>query len=257
MPNFVQKFGPSKSAWRFVKAAFSLSAPKPAFRHVLITLASYADPNGLCFPSHDRLLLDTGYSTKTTVVSALAFWKKAGVLTWEKGWGNAHGRRSNRYRFNFDMMLTLKKNNHAGGEEQPLNADEQTLTGEEQPLSEEEQTPEGQGTTTKPHTKVLALEGPSDKNVQDIRRGAAGQSFEDLACRQNAPAPQVQQGEQPHSVFSSEQTLIGPSSPLTLADLWRRLTPDNQKLWYRRTGGDAGCEGVCIAAEILATQGEQ
>jgi len=116
--HFIQKFGAGKSAWRFVKAAFALSAPKPAFRHVLITLASYADENGFCFPSHDRLLLDTGYGTKTTIVGALAYWKKTGVLTWDKGWGNAHGRRSNRYRFNLDAMLALKKNNHTGGDEQ-------------------------------------------------------------------------------------------------------------------------------------------
>ncbi len=258
VPNFIQNLSPSKSAWRFVKAAFALSAPKPAFRHVLITLASYADENGCCFPSHDRLMSDTGYSTKTTVVNALAFWKKAGVLGWVKGWGNAHGRRSNRYQFNYDAMLALKKNNHSGCDEQPLSGDEQALAGDEQPLSLHEQPLIVQRTTTKQTTKVLPLEGPSNKNVQENRTGAVGQVLENVACGQNAPAPQVQQGEQSHSVLSSEQPFTGSSSPVALADLWGRLTLDNQKLWYRRSGGNAGYEGIRIASEILATQkGEQ
>jgi hypothetical protein len=42
---------------------------------------------------------------------------------------------------------------------------------------------------------------------------------------------------------------------LTMAELHSRLTPENKKLWYKRTGGDPGAEGKRVAAEILATQG--
>jgi hypothetical protein len=41
----------------------------------------------------------------------------------------------------------------------------------------------------------------------------------------------------------------------TLMDLHNKLTPENKKLWYRRTDGDPGAEGRRVAAEILASQG--
>src|SRR5206468_3323208 len=104
----------------------------------------YADEHGVCFPSHDRLLDDTGYTTKTTIVNALKFWKTAGVLTWKEGWGNAHGKRSNVYQFDHDTMLALSRmKDHSGSDEQPLAIDEQSLGTDEQTLG-------GAGTTTRP-----------------------------------------------------------------------------------------------------------
>lgn len=251
----LQKISPSKSAWRFVKATFALSAPKPAYRHVLITLASYADEDGHCFPSHDRLLLDTGYTSKCTVVAALAFWKKAGVLTWSKGWGNSHGRRSNHYRFNYEAMVALIKNNHSEGEEQPLRADEQPLAHDERPLTQDEQTLEGQRTTTVLNTKVLPFEGPSNKNVPGNGTLAGGQFSNKMETGQNESATQAQATRQTISAHSSEQPPRGLSSLVKLADVFAQLTPENQKMWYRRTGGDSGPDAVRIAIEILATQG--
>jgi hypothetical protein len=259
MTSPLQKFDPAKSRWRFVKVAFDLSAPHPAYHHVLLALARYANERGVCYPSHTRLLDDTGYSTKTTVVNALRFWKSAGVLTWKKGWGNAHGKRSNVYQFDYDAMSALSlMRDHARSDEQPLSSDEQ-------PLGTDEQPPGGVGTTTRPTTKVLVVEAPQYRN-NPVTEADAGRPPQIENTRQHQSPPEAHVGEQPHSSSSSGQPpSVLPSSgydePLhtvpkaTLADLHGRLTPDNQKLWYRRTGGTGGAEGIRVAAKILATQG--
>src|ERR1035441_3452086 len=94
----LQQFNKKESPWRFLKLALKLRAPEPAFRHVLVTLADHANSDGACYPSYDVLLAETAYTSKQTITGALKHWKDAGVLTWKKGWGNIHKRRSNEYR---------------------------------------------------------------------------------------------------------------------------------------------------------------
>jgi hypothetical protein len=257
----LQKFDPAKSRWRFVKVAFDLSAPHPAYRHVLLALARYADDQGICYPSHDRLLDDTGYGTKTTIVNALKYWKSAEVLTWKKGWGNAHGRRSNVYQFHYDAMsaLSLMKD-HSGFDEQPPAVDEQSLATDEQPLG-------GVGTTTRPNTKVLVVEDSKNKN-NPVTEADAGRLPHREKTGQHQSPPEAHAGEQPHSGYSSEQphgvlsssggaTAAHAVPMTTLAELHKKLTPDNQRLWYKRTNGEGGAEGRRVALEILATQGAE
>ena len=260
MPSPLQKFDPAKSRWRFVKVAFDLSAPYPAYHHVLLALARYANEQGVCYPSHDRLLDDTGYGTKTTIVNALKHWKSVGVLKWKKGWGNAHGRRSNVYQFDYDAMVALASmKNHSRPDEQPLADDEEPLSTDEQPLG-------AVGTTTRTNTKFLVVEVPKNKN-NPVTEGDAGRPPRTETTRQDHSPPEAHLGEQPQCGSSSEKSPSGFSSGVhdvaaapavptpTLAELHGRLTPENKKLWYRRTGGEGGAQGIRVAIEILATQG--
>ena len=164
MSSPLQKFDPAKSRWRFVKVAFDPPAPHPAYRHVLLALARYANEHGVCYPSHHRLLDDTGYGTKTTIVNALKHWKGVGVLKWKKGWGNAHGRRSNVYQFDYDTMLALSlMKDHSASDEQPLSTDEE-------PQSNDEQLTGRGRITTRPNTKAPAVEIPKRRTTQLPRR---------------------------------------------------------------------------------------
>jgi hypothetical protein len=207
MPSLLQKFDPAKSHWRFVKVAFDVSAPHPAYRHVLLALARYADKQGVCYPSHDRLLDDTGYGTKTTIVNALKHWKSVGVLNWKKGWGNAHGRRSNVYQFDYNAMLSLASmKKHSRSDEQPL-ADN------EKPLSTDEQPPGGIGTTTRPNTKVLEVEVPKNKN-NPVSEGDAGRLSRTETAEQDHSPPEAYSGEQPQCGSSSEKPQGVLSSPV-------------------------------------------
>ena len=92
MANPLQKFNKKPSAWRFVKLALKLRAPEPAFGYVLITLAGYANAEGVCYPGYGTLMEDTAYTSKQTITRALKYWRSLGVLTWRKGWGNTHTR---------------------------------------------------------------------------------------------------------------------------------------------------------------------
>jgi hypothetical protein len=261
MSSPLQKFDAAKSRWRFVKVAFDLAAPHPAYRHVLLALARYANEHGICYPSHARLLDDTGYGTKTTIVNALKHWKSVGVLKWRKGWGNAHGKRSNVYQFDYDTMLALSlMKDHSGSDEQPLSTDEKPQSNDEQPLG-------GVGTTTRPNTKVLEVEVSQNKN-NPVTEADAGRLSHTRTTGQHHSPQEAHSGEQPRAGFSSEQPQSVLSSPgygvtaapavttPTLADLHSRLTPENKKLWYKRTSGAGGAEGTRVAAEILATQGD-
>jgi hypothetical protein len=206
MPSPLQKFNPAKSRWRFVKVAFDLSAPHPAYRHILLALARYANEHGVCYPSHDRLLDDTGYGTKTTIVNALKHWKSVGVLKWKKGWGNSHGRRSNVYQFDYDAMVALSvMKNHSGPDEQTLSEDEQPLSTDEQPLGTA-------GTITRPNTKVLVVEVPKNKN-NPVTEGDAGRLSRTETTGQEDSPPETHSGEQPLRGSSCEQPHSVISSP--------------------------------------------
>jgi hypothetical protein len=99
-PITLQQFTERYGKFKFLKLALLLRAPEPAFRHVLITLADHADgKTGVAYPGYDRLKFETGYTSDQTIASALQYWKKAGILSWRKGWGNAHSSKSNVYQF--------------------------------------------------------------------------------------------------------------------------------------------------------------
>jgi hypothetical protein len=94
--------------------------------------------------------------------------------------------------------------------------------------------------------KVSGLEGPSNKTSKLSKEGRALLSDEGTGAGSST-------AKQSH-VKESSLLEISSSTP-TLAGLHSKLTPENKKLWYRRTGGAGGAEGTRVAAEILASQG--
>ncbi len=249
------QFNKKESPWRFLKLALSLRAPEPAFRHVLVTLADHANCDGVCYPSYGLLLAETAYTSKQTITGALMYWKKAGVLKWKKGWGNTHKRRSNQYQFNeaaMEALIAQQKANRGNLTEDP---DEISVAPDEISLGPDEISV---GRGMKAHSvvaKVSVLEGPSNKTSQLSKEGGALLSDEKTGAGSRT-AKQAHVQERSLHEISSESSPSEISSPTrTLAELHSRLTPENKKLWYRRTGGDPGAEGRHVAAEILATQG--
>ena len=111
--------------------------------------------------------------------------------------------------------------------------------------------------------KVSVLEGPSKRTPQSCKEGGALVSDEKTGTGSStAQQAQVTQSspreispESSSSGISSTSYVEPPEAKLTLADLHGRLTPENKKLWYRRTGGAGGAEGIRVAVEILKTQG--
>jgi len=88
-------------AWKYVKVASLLRTEKPAQKHILLTLAFYADPAGYCHPSYESLMDDTGYGSKQTIAEALTYLRDdLKILTWTKG-------HSNQYRPNIANGYTL------------------------------------------------------------------------------------------------------------------------------------------------------
>jgi hypothetical protein len=103
--------------------------------------------------------------------------------------------------------------------------------------------------------KVSVLEGPKNKTSQLPKEGGALLSDGGTGTG-SSTAKQAQVKESPPREISSQSSPRETSSPMpTLMDLHNKLTPENKKLWYRRTDGDPSAEGRRVAAEILATQG--
>ena len=244
-----------ESPWRFLKLALSLRAPEPAFRHVLVTLADHANRDGVCYPSYDLLLAETAYTSKQTITGALKYWKSTGVLKWKKGWGNSHKRKSNEYQFNEAAMEALIAKQKADRGNLSEDSDEISVGPDEISLGPDEISVGGGMKAHSVVAKVSVIEGPSNKTSQLSKEGGALLSDRETeAGSRTAKQPHVNESSL-HEI-SSESSRSETSSPApTLADLHGRLTPENKKLWYRRTGGDPGAEGRRVAAEILATQG--
>jgi hypothetical protein len=249
------QFNKTESPWRFLKLALSLRAPEPAFRHVLVTLADHANRDGICYPSYDLLLAETAYTSKQTITGALKYWKNAGVLKWKKGWGNSHKRKSNEYQFNESAMEALIAQQWADRGNLNEDSDEISVGPDEIPMRPDEISVAGGMKAHSVVAKVSVLEGPSNKTSQLSKEGGALISDKETeAGSRTAQQPHVRE-RSPHEI-SSESSPSETSSPMpTLADLHGRLTPENKKLWYKRTGGDPGAEGRRVAAEILASQG--
>src|SRR5215218_6125673 len=82
--------------YRLLAWARAANAPDPASRHLLLVLASYANPNGECWPSFDTLVRDTGYH-RATVIRKLTVLADLGLITRAKRVGS-HGQTTNTYR---------------------------------------------------------------------------------------------------------------------------------------------------------------
>jgi hypothetical protein len=253
--NNAPQFSKKESPWRFLKLALCLRAPEPAFRHVLITLADHANRDGVCYPSYDLLLAETAYTSKQTITGALKCWKSAGVLKWKKGWGNSHKRKSNEYQFNEAAMEALIAQQKADRGNLTEDSDEISVGPDEISPGPDEISVTGGMKAHSLVAKVSVLEGPSNKTSQLSKEGGALLSDKETEAG-SLTAKQAHVQERSPDEISSESSPSETSSPEPrLADLHGRLTPENKKLWYRRTDGDPGAEGRRVALEILAKQG--
>jgi hypothetical protein len=203
----LQQFNKKESPWRFLKLALKLRAPEPAYGHILITLANHADGNGVCFPSYKRLMDETGYKSKNTVVCAMKHWKVAGVLTWRKGWGNSHGRKSNVYQFHEATMRKLidaqSTRNSDDSDEGTLGPDEGTLLTDEGTLGAKKELPM--------NSKVSVLEGSQLQKAPALKGRDAPPSDRDTGRQEeNAQQAHVEAGS--IRVPSYEGPSNGPSS---------------------------------------------
>ena len=99
------------NAWRWVKLARYIQTDKAVQHHVLLALVQYADLKGECFPSYERLMLDTRIKSKSTISSALRYLRDAlKVVRWTPGHGNQFQHVHNRYQFDAaEMVKILKK----------------------------------------------------------------------------------------------------------------------------------------------------
>jgi len=257
------QFNKKESPWRFLKLALSLRAPEPAFRHVLVTLADHANRDGVCYPSYDLLLAETAYTSKQTITGALKYWKNAGVLKWKKGWGNSHKRKSNEYQFNEAAMEALIAQQKADRGNLTEDSDEISVGPDEISPGQDEISVAGGMKAHLVVAKVSVLEGPINKTSQLSKEGGALLSKRETGAGSRTAKQAHVQERSPHEIssessgrgISSAPTSVPPALMLTMAELHSRLTPENKKLWYKRTGGDPGAEGKRVAAEILATQG--
>lgn len=107
--------------FRYTNAACKIRCDRPARHHVLMLLAVHANHHdGSCYLPITSLMAETGYA-KSTVCDAIAYLKDTlKLLTYTRGWGNIHGRRSNRYRLDLDTMESLKVERPAIGPSENL-----------------------------------------------------------------------------------------------------------------------------------------
>jgi hypothetical protein len=259
----MQQFNKTESPWRFLKLALKLRAPEPAFRHVLVTLADHANPHGACYPSYDLLLTETAYTSKQTITRALTHWKNAGVLTWKKGWGNSHKRKSNVYQFDEAGMEALIAQQKADGGNLTEVSDEISVGPGEISMRPDEISMGGGMKAHSLVTKVLIVEGPSNKTSQLPKEGGALLSDEETGAG-SSTAKQAHEKESSSHEISSESSPSGISSrrcavstELTLGDVFTRLDPEHQKEHYKRTKDSTRAEQLRIAVELLAQQTPQ
>jgi hypothetical protein len=225
LQQFTQRYG----KFKFLKLALLLRAPKPAFRHVLITLADYADgKTGVAYPGYERLMFETGYASKQTITSALQHWKKAGVLSWRKGWGNAHDSKSNVYQFHDDVIWRMLGTQSGMILESPLNdSRKSTEAGLESPLS-----------PMKAQSVVA-----NDSVGKRLSKSKGGATLEiDLPEPQKTGTAHVE--ESPIGGISYESPVSGLSSPaydvrepLTIAEILSQLPKAKAMSLYNRTDG--------------------
>jgi hypothetical protein len=219
------------------------------------SMADHANRDGVCYPSYDLLLAETAYTSKQTITGALKYWKDAGVLKWKKGWSNSHKRKSNEYQFNEAAMEALIAQQWADRGNLTEDSDEISVGPDEISPGPDEISVGGGMKFHSVVAKVSGLECPSNKTSQLSKEGGALLSDKETGAGPRTAKQAHVQERSPHEI-SSESSPSETSSPTpTLADLHGRLTAENKKLWYKRTGGAGGAEGRRVAAAILASQG--
>jgi hypothetical protein len=187
-----------------------LRSPEPAFGYVLITLAGYANADGVCYPGYGTLMQDTAYTSKQTITGALKYWRGLGVLTWKKGWGNVHKSRPNVYQFHEDAMRTLyaKQKAERGNLNEPV--DESSVRADEISVEEVRNLSLPGMKAHSVVDKVLAAERPSKQNVQAANSGGA--LFLDVDTGRQESVQHSPTRECPVNEISSERSPNGISS---------------------------------------------
>ena len=241
MDSLLQQFAKKESAWRFLKLALKLRASEPAFGYVLIHLANHADGHGVCYPSYKLLMDETGYTSDVTITGALKFWKSAGILTWKKGWGNAHGRKSNVYQFHEDAMVTLLEKQKA----ERGNLSEES---DETSVSLDETSVRGGMKPQLVRSKVSAIERSQLQNAPALNAGAARFSDVDTTAEEGM-RQQAHLEETAVSAISSETAVSAISSPVY--DIPDALAFDPTELPDHRWGAKRGIGRGLTDAEIV------
>jgi hypothetical protein len=256
----LQQFNKKESPWRFLKLALKLRASKPAFRHVLVTLADHANADGFCYPSYDLLLAETAYASKQTITGALMHWKDAGVLTWKKGWGNSHKHKANEYQFHEAAMETLIAQQKADRGNLTEVSDEISVRPDEISLRPDEISVGGGMKAHSVVAKVPELEGPSNKTSQLSKEGGALLSDERTGTGPSTAKQAHVKESSPHEISSESSPNVISSQPYavlhtpTLGDLFSQLDPARQKEHYKLTNGFPRAEQLRVAVELLAQQ---
>jgi hypothetical protein len=84
---------------------------------VLVVLVQYADLAGTCFPSYERLMLDTGIKSKSTISAALKYLRDTlKIVSWASGHGNQFKHVHNRYQFDQDQLIKLLRKQKTNGD---------------------------------------------------------------------------------------------------------------------------------------------
>jgi len=97
------------NSFEYLNAALDMEPfPSPAVKYVLTVIARHRNSKTeLCCPSLARLRKLTGLS-KETILRALKTLRDSGVISHQKGWGNAHSKGvPNRYTLNLNRMKEL------------------------------------------------------------------------------------------------------------------------------------------------------
>jgi helix-turn-helix protein len=95
-------------AWQH--AARSIRTDTPEQKLILLLLVSHARMNGACWPSYACLLRESSLGSDHTITSALRYLRDTlKLLTWKKGWGNAHKKVPSVYQLDTDAILKSGK----------------------------------------------------------------------------------------------------------------------------------------------------
>jgi Helix-turn-helix domain len=97
------------NGFEYLTAALDIQPfPQPATKLVLVVMVRHLNSKtGLCCPSVTRLMKYTGF-TKRTILRAIATLRDSGILSHQKGWGNAHAKGvPNKYTFNLNRIKEL------------------------------------------------------------------------------------------------------------------------------------------------------
>ena len=242
----------ARDTFRFTRSALVIRTEKSSQKLVLLALAIRTNGRtGTCHPSYECLCRDTGLSRSVVAASLKYLRDTLKVLTWKQGHSNQYMTPiANLYTLDFPAMEGLAAES---AESDWDNAESDSDSAESISRSAESQncTPTTQATTTQNKQLPNIATAPPPAGL----RSKAGTQVQPAKVNIGAlsPANELSNVSPASELSEVPHTVPTPS----LADLHRRLTPDNQKRWYKRTNGEGGAEGRRVALEILATQGAE